>query len=95
MLRTTEVAVYTSWSKMVGKIKHVRQKIHQEAVKLTAPSAPQQLPDSGLQPKPLAFGANPTRPAALEGNKITGTSEDAKKVCYDKQLPPAFECKSA
>ncbi|XP_075873574.1 ribosome biogenesis protein SLX9 homolog isoform X2 [Nelusetta ayraudi] len=67
---------------MVGKIKHVRQKIHQEAVKLTAPSAPHQLPDSGLPPKPLAFGANPTRPAALEGNKITGTSENAKKSSF-------------
>lgn len=63
---------------MVGKIKHVRQKIHQDAVKLTTPSAPHQLPDSGLTPKPLVFGANLTRPATLDGNEITDTSE---KVC--------------
>lgn len=91
MLRTTEVALHTSWLKMVGKIKHVRQKIHQEAVKLTAPSAPHQLPDSGLPPKRLAFGANLTRPAALEGNKIADTSEDAKRVCGFKQLLPAAD----
>lgn len=78
---------------MVGKIKHARQKIHQEAVKLTAPSAPHQLLNSG--PKPVAFGTNPTRPAALEGNKITDTSEDAEKVCCHKQHLAALERKSA
>lgn len=36
---------------MVGKIKHVRQKIHQQAVKLDRPSSPSKPPDLVLPPR--------------------------------------------
>lgn len=65
---------------MVGKIKHVRQKIHQDAVKLTTQSI--ELADSGLTAKSLAF--NLTRPAPREGKEVTDTS---KKVCIMQPLP--------
>lgn len=71
---------------MVGKIKHVRQKIHQEAVKLDRPSSLTQPPDPVLPrslAKPLGLGRHTRSPPLVENEK----SENVKKVrekCLDK-----------
>lgn len=66
---------------MVGKIKHIRQKIHQQAVKLDRPSSLTQPPDSALPPsleKPLASGRHTRSPPLVENE--SDASKDAKKV---------------
>lgn len=66
---------------MVGKIKHVRQKIHHEAVKLARPSGVSQPPDSGLSlEKPLVFGRHTTSPSPAEEDGNSDASKNAKKV---------------
>lgn len=68
---------------MVGKIKHVRQKIHHEAVKLTRPSGASQPPDSGLPlslEKPLVFGRHITSPSPAVEHGNSDASKYAKKV---------------
>lgn len=57
---------------MVGKIKHVRQKLHQEAVKLDKPSSLSKSLDSASCPsleKPAAPELHNTTPTLLEQNK--------------------------
>ncbi|XP_023282852.1 protein FAM207A [Seriola lalandi dorsalis] len=44
---------------MVGKIKHVRQKLHQEAVKLERPSSPSAPSGSVLSPVPVLHSVTP------------------------------------
>lgn len=68
---------------MVGKIKHVRQKIHHEAVKLARPSGVSQPPDSGLPlslEKPLVFGRHTTSPSLAVEHGNSDASKNAKKV---------------
>lgn len=67
---------------MVGKIKHVRQKIHQEAVKLDRPSSLTQPLDSvssqSLE-KPPASGLHTISPPLLENQKSDAPKH--VKVC--------------
>lgn len=64
---------------MVGKIKHVRQKFHQGAVKLDGPSSLTQ-PPSSVSPqsseKPLGLGLLTRGPTLVEHK----TNESLKKV---------------
>lgn len=67
---------------MVGKIKHVRQKIHQQAVRLDRPSGSALPPDSAAPPgleKPLPSGRHATCPPFV-GKESGASSTDVKKV---------------
>ena len=72
---------------MVGKIKHVRQKIHQEAVKLDRPSDLAHTPGSVVpsaqssEKPPPALGLPITTSPLLENN-TSDASRNVKKVCY-------------
>ncbi|KAM3585655.1 uncharacterized protein V6R79_023638 [Siganus canaliculatus] len=73
---------------MVGKIKHVRQKIHQEAVKLDRPSSLIQPPVSVLAPsleKPPALGPHSSSPPL--GKEKSDASKDAKQVVTGNPFP--------
>uniref|UniRef100_UPI0037E87284 ribosome biogenesis protein SLX9 homolog n=1 Tax=Semicossyphus pulcher TaxID=241346 RepID=UPI0037E87284 len=75
---------------MVGKIKHVRQKIHQEAVKLDRPSSLTQLPGSvslspGLE-KPPAASFLTIKPPLLEIKK-SDTSTNVKQAAAESSFP--------
>lgn len=65
---------------MVGKIKHVRQKLHQEAVKLDRPGSLSQSPGSGLpsssEKPPVPVEPHRISPAHVENN----TSDAPKQV---------------
>lgn len=68
---------------MVGKIKHVRQKIHQEAVKLDRPSSLTQPPDTALPQsllKPPVLGLHTISPPLLEKEKQDSWN-NVKQVC--------------
>ncbi|XP_035533886.1 protein FAM207A [Morone saxatilis] len=74
---------------MVGKIKHVRQKIHQEAVKLDRPSSLTQPHDSALsrsleQPPPL--GLHTISPPLL-GNNKSDASKNVKQALAGSSFP--------
>ncbi|XP_044043991.1 protein FAM207A isoform X1 [Siniperca chuatsi] len=74
---------------MVGKIKHVRQKIHQEAVKLDRPSILTQPPDSVLSQsleKPPALGLHTISPPLLENNK-SDASKNVKQALAESSFP--------
>lgn len=75
---------------MVGKIKHVRQRIHQEAVKLERPGSLSQSPGSGLQsagPDKLpAASLFSIKPPILE-NKQSDTSEDRQQTVAASSFP--------
>ncbi|KAE8278726.1 hypothetical protein D5F01_LYC23645 [Larimichthys crocea] len=76
---------------MVGKIKHVRQKIHQEAVKLDRPSGLTPLPDSALPPsleKPPAPGLHThTISPPLLGSKKSDASNNVKQTLAQSSFP--------
>lgn len=81
---------------MVGKIKHVRQKIHQEAVKLERPCGLSQSPISLFQTeKPLSA----EQQSSIENQK-TDPAKNAKKVskscvCVNiRHLPSLIPLKS-
>lgn len=77
---------------MVGKIKHVRQKIHHEAVKLASQSGVSQSPDSGLPlslEKPLVFGQHTTSPSPAEEHGDSYASKNAKTV---REKCPVIYC---
>ena len=68
---------------MVGKIKHVRQKIHQEAVKLDRPGSLTQSPGTALPQsllKPPVLGLHTISPPLLEKEKHD-SSNNVKQVC--------------
>lgn len=74
--------VSSATSNMVGKIKHVRQKIHQQAVRLDGPSGHAQPPDSGAPlslEKPLPSQRHATCPPFV-GKESGASSTDVKKV---------------
>ncbi|XP_040038833.1 ribosome biogenesis protein SLX9 homolog [Gasterosteus aculeatus] len=74
---------------MVGKIKHVRQKLHQEAVRLERPSSLSQRPGSGLPQsleKPPASELHKTSAPILE-NKKTESSTDAAQPLGQISFP--------
>nr|XP_046238504.1 protein FAM207A [Scatophagus argus] len=75
---------------MVGKIKHIRQKIHQKAVKLDRPSGLTQLPDTvspqSLEKPPASFGRHTIRPPLLENEK-SDTSKSVKQVLAESSFP--------
>ncbi len=76
---------------MVGKIKHVRQKIHQEAVKLDRPSSLTEPPDSVLSQsleKPPSLGLHTINPPLVE-NKIDAAKnvKQVSNVDCSKKLP--------
>ncbi|XP_045918054.1 protein FAM207A [Micropterus dolomieu] len=76
---------------MVGKIKHVRQKIHQEAVKLVRPSSLTPSPSSVVSPsleKPAASGPtlHTLSPPPL-GNNKSDASSDVKQALADGSFP--------
>ncbi|XP_060888414.1 protein FAM207A [Labrus mixtus] len=75
---------------MVGKIKHVRQKIHQEAVKLDRPSSLTHTPGSEAlsagPEKPPAASFFSIKPPLLE-NKRSDTSTDVKQTLAESSFP--------
>lgn len=74
---------------MVGKIKHVRQKIHQEAVKLDRPESLAQPPDSALclsLEKPPAPGLHTISAPLLENNR-SDASVNVKQVLAESSFP--------
>lgn len=75
---------------MVGKIKHVRQKIHQEAVKLERPSGFSQSPGSVFQSLRLEKPVSALRPSPTE-NQTIEASKNEKKVS-DICLNVLFTC---
>lgn len=67
---------------MVGKIKHVRQKLHQEAVRLERPSSLAQPPGAALPrdvDKPVVSGRLSPSPPPVDSK--TDASKNVKKVC--------------
>ncbi|XP_076579157.1 ribosome biogenesis protein SLX9 homolog [Chaetodon auriga] len=73
---------------MVGKIKHVRQKIHQQAVKLDRPSSLTQPSDSVLSQslvKPPALGPHTIGPPLLD--KKSDASKNVKQVLAESSFP--------
>ncbi|CAJ1087175.1 protein FAM207A [Xyrichtys novacula] len=75
---------------MVGKIKHVRQRIHQEAVKLERPGNLTQKPESeslspGLEKPPVASSFS-LKPSVLE-NKKSEASTDLKQTAAASSFP--------
>ncbi|XP_073351523.1 ribosome biogenesis protein SLX9 homolog [Pagrus major] len=74
---------------MVGKIKHVRQKIHQEAVKLDRPSSLTQPPDSVFPQsllKPPVLGLHTISPPHLENEK-QDASNNVKQAVAESSFP--------
>ncbi|KAM9334080.1 ribosome biogenesis protein SLX9 homolog [Symphorus nematophorus] len=77
---------------MVGKIKHVRQKIHQEAVRLDRPSSLARTPGSvsplpqSLEEPPPALGLHSVSPPLLENNK-SDASKNVKQVLAGSSFP--------
>lgn len=74
---------------MVGKIKHVRQKIHQEAVKLDRPGSLTQPPGTALPQsllKPPVLGLHTISPPLLEKEKHD-SSNNVKQAAAESSFP--------